>query len=85
MLKITVSCLEEDRAKRPNMCSVVQALISIEDETRISESLVDPVMFDDMDAPTVVKEIQETMDVDDPEISFKNLIDCRLNIEYNSA
>ncbi|TVU51529.1 hypothetical protein EJB05_02964, partial [Eragrostis curvula] len=33
MLKITVSCLEEDRAKRPNMCSVVQALISIEDET----------------------------------------------------
>ncbi|TVU51533.1 hypothetical protein EJB05_02968, partial [Eragrostis curvula] len=42
-------------------------------------------MFDDMDAPTVVKEIQETMDVDDPEISFKNLIDCRLNIEYNSA
>ncbi|TVU51536.1 hypothetical protein EJB05_02971, partial [Eragrostis curvula] len=36
MLKITVSCLEEDRAKRPNMCSIVQALISIEDETSFS-------------------------------------------------
>ncbi|KAK3139625.1 hypothetical protein QOZ80_5AG0386420 [Eleusine coracana subsp. coracana] len=35
MLKIAVSCLEEDRAKRPNMSSVVQALLSVEDETRL--------------------------------------------------
>ncbi|XP_062202768.1 putative receptor protein kinase ZmPK1 [Phragmites australis] len=34
MLKIAVSCLEEDRGKRPNMSSVVQALISVEDEAR---------------------------------------------------
>ncbi|XP_040385289.1 putative receptor protein kinase ZmPK1 [Oryza brachyantha] len=31
MLKTAVSCLEEDRSKRPNMNSVVQALISVED------------------------------------------------------
>uniref|UniRef100_A0A0E0MJ96 Protein kinase domain-containing protein n=1 Tax=Oryza punctata TaxID=4537 RepID=A0A0E0MJ96_ORYPU len=30
MLEIAVSCLEEDRSKRPNMNSVVQALISVE-------------------------------------------------------
>ncbi|KAK3139626.1 hypothetical protein QOZ80_5AG0386430 [Eleusine coracana subsp. coracana] len=35
MLKIAVSCLEEDRAKRPNMSSAVQALLSVEDETRL--------------------------------------------------
>ncbi|CAN6326195.1 unnamed protein product [Urochloa humidicola] len=34
MLKIAVSCLEEDRGKRPNMNSVLQALMSAEDETR---------------------------------------------------
>ncbi|KAL6641694.1 hypothetical protein ACP70R_019875 [Stipagrostis hirtigluma subsp. patula] len=32
MLKIALSCLEEDRAKRPSMSSVVQALISVEDD-----------------------------------------------------
>ncbi|KAL6905864.1 hypothetical protein ACP4OV_003465 [Aristida adscensionis] len=32
MLKMALSCLEEDRSKRPNMGSVVQALISAEDE-----------------------------------------------------
>uniref|UniRef100_A0A0E0BEY6 non-specific serine/threonine protein kinase n=1 Tax=Oryza glumipatula TaxID=40148 RepID=A0A0E0BEY6_9ORYZ len=31
MLEIAVSCLEEDRSKRPNMNSVVQALISVEE------------------------------------------------------
>jgi hypothetical protein len=34
MLKIAVSCLEEDRSKRPNMSSVLQALMSAEDEAR---------------------------------------------------
>ncbi|TKW25048.1 hypothetical protein SEVIR_3G090800v4 [Setaria viridis] len=34
MLKIAVSCLEEDRSKRPNMSSVLQALMSVEDEAR---------------------------------------------------
>ncbi|CAL4911041.1 unnamed protein product [Urochloa decumbens] len=34
MLKIAVSCLEEDRGKRPNMSSVLQALMSGEDEVR---------------------------------------------------
>ncbi|KAF0889027.1 hypothetical protein E2562_021083 [Oryza meyeriana var. granulata] len=31
MIEIAVSCLEEDRSKRPNMNSVVQGLISVED------------------------------------------------------
>uniref|UniRef100_A0A0D9XWL1 non-specific serine/threonine protein kinase n=1 Tax=Leersia perrieri TaxID=77586 RepID=A0A0D9XWL1_9ORYZ len=31
MFGIANSCLEEDRRKRPNMCSVVQALISVDD------------------------------------------------------
>jgi hypothetical protein len=35
MLKVAISCLEEDRAKRPNMSCVVQALISVHDETRV--------------------------------------------------
>ncbi|TVU51534.1 hypothetical protein EJB05_02969, partial [Eragrostis curvula] len=34
MLKISVSCLEEDRTKRPNMSAVVQTLVTVEDETR---------------------------------------------------
>ncbi|KAF8725447.1 hypothetical protein HU200_019969 [Digitaria exilis] len=34
MLKIAVSCLEEDRGKRPNMSSVLQALMSVEEEGR---------------------------------------------------
>ncbi|CAN6330904.1 unnamed protein product [Urochloa humidicola] len=34
MLKIAVSCLEEDRGKRPNMNSALQALMSVEDEAR---------------------------------------------------
>jgi hypothetical protein len=35
MLKVAISCLEEDRAKRPNMSCVVQTLISVHDETRV--------------------------------------------------
>ena len=34
MLKIAVSCLEEDRGKRPNMSTVLQALMSVGDEAR---------------------------------------------------
>ncbi|KAF8658360.1 hypothetical protein HU200_059408 [Digitaria exilis] len=34
MLKIAVSCLEEDRGKRPNMSSVLQTLMSVEEEAR---------------------------------------------------
>jgi len=33
MIKVAVSCLEEDRGKRPNMSSVLHALMSVEDET----------------------------------------------------
>ncbi|CAN6335869.1 unnamed protein product [Urochloa humidicola] len=34
LLRIAVSCLEEDRGKRPNMGSVLQALMSVGDEAR---------------------------------------------------
>jgi hypothetical protein len=34
MLKIAISCLEEDRGKRPNMSTALQALMSVEDEAR---------------------------------------------------
>ncbi|XP_039798679.1 putative receptor protein kinase ZmPK1 [Panicum virgatum] len=34
MLKIAISCLEEDRGKRPNMSTVLQALMSVGDEAR---------------------------------------------------
>ncbi|XP_066354574.1 putative receptor protein kinase ZmPK1 [Miscanthus floridulus] len=33
MIKVAVSFLEQDRGKRPNMSSVLQALMSVEDET----------------------------------------------------
>ncbi|RLN30071.1 putative receptor protein kinase ZmPK1 [Panicum miliaceum] len=34
MLKIAIACVEEDRGKRPNMSSVLQALMSVDDEAR---------------------------------------------------
>uniref|UniRef100_A0A0E0FA71 Protein kinase domain-containing protein n=1 Tax=Oryza meridionalis TaxID=40149 RepID=A0A0E0FA71_9ORYZ len=41
MLEIAVSCLEEYRSKRPNMNSVVQALISVEAYTFIDTHVFD--------------------------------------------
>ncbi|TVT98364.1 hypothetical protein EJB05_56336, partial [Eragrostis curvula] len=38
-----------------------------------------------MDTRIVVKAIQEKMDADDQETCFTDLIDCRLNGEYNRA
>jgi len=32
MIKVAVSCVEEDRGKRPNMSSVLHAILSVEDE-----------------------------------------------------
>ncbi|TVU02249.1 hypothetical protein EJB05_52264, partial [Eragrostis curvula] len=50
---------------------------------RISDWVVDGVLFADMDTRIVVKVIQEKMDADDQQTCFTDLIDWRLKGTFN--